>query len=65
MRIFLLILLTLFLQTANVGAGEDSVSEFFNETFKDTQALLSDQPMDDRKTLVEVIGDAWRALWSR
>lgn len=65
MRTFLLILLTLFFQIADAGAGEDGVSRVFNETFKDTQAVLSDRPMDDRKTLAEVVGDVWRDLWSR
>lgn len=64
MKLLRSILLILALSATSAAARENSISEFFDDTAKDTQALLNVKPDDGRKTLGETFGDLWRDLWN-
>ena len=63
MKIFLVLLLVFFLQVTNASARENSISEFLTDFSSDVNAIFAPH-MDDRKTLVELVGETGQYLLS-
>ena len=54
----------LFLNTSGAFAyEEDSIHGFFEEAFKDVEAVFRAH-VEDRKSLSEITQEAWQGLWS-